>query len=103
MHAIAPFATSGFELRFRLFQLGFLLSSQYGKCFLMQSCSLAHQFCLKARHFRQFLSSQCFVERTAFAGLTQLLTLGSKLFAQGFVSFGEALTDLFDPGLLVLS
>ena len=103
MHAIAPFATSGFELRFRLFQLGFLLSSQYGKCFLMQSCSLAHQFCLKARHFRQFLSSQCFVERTAFARLTQLLPFGVKLFTQRFVGLGKAFADLLHLCFLVVS
>src|SRR6185503_19695276 len=33
---VAHLATTGFELRFRLFQLGFLLSSQDGKHFLMQ-------------------------------------------------------------------
>jgi hypothetical protein len=67
------------------------------------ACAFAHQLCLEARHFRQFLSSQCFVERTAFARLTQLLPLGSKLFAQGFVSFGKAFADLFDLRFLVLS
>ena len=41
---------------------------------------------LQARHFRQFLSSQRFVERTAFTRLTQLLPLGMKLFAQWFVA-----------------
>src|SRR6185369_15509586 len=100
---VALLAASCFELRSRLFQLGFLLRCQNGKCFLMELELFAHHFGLKARHFRQFLSSQCFVERTAFARLTQLLSLGSKLFAQGFVSFGEAFVDRLHLSFLVIS
>ena len=47
---------------------------------------LAHQFGLQARHFRQFLSGQRFVERTAFTRLAQLLPLGPKLFAQRLIA-----------------
>ena len=64
---------------------------------------LAHQFGFEGSHFRQFLSSQSFIERTAFVRLTQLLSLRMKLFAQGFVSFGIGFADLFDLGFLVLS
>ena len=67
----AHFTASGFELRTRLFQLGFLLSSQDGKHLLVQLVLFAHELRFKRRDFRQFLSSQCFVERTAFARLTQ--------------------------------
>src|SRR5258707_2424804 len=94
---------SGFELRFQLFKLGLLLSSKNGKCLLMKLELLAHQFGLEACHFRQFLSSQCFVERTAFPRLTQLLSLRMKLFAQGFITLGVAFADLFDFRLLVVS
>ena len=84
---LTPFATSSFELRLRLFQLGFLLSRQNGKHLLVKLVALAHQLRFETRHFRQFLSSQRFVERTAFACLTQLLPFSAKLFLQGFVSF----------------
>src|ERR1044072_2751224 len=93
--ALTPFATSGFELRLRLFQLGFLLSRQNGKHLLVKLVAFAHQLRLEARHFRQFLSSQCFVERTAFACLTQLVALGTELFAQGFVLRSKGFADLF--------
>src|SRR3982751_4385406 len=69
----------------------------------MKLVLLAHQLRLEARHFRQFLSSQRFVERTAFVRLTQLLALGTKLFAQGFVPLGKAFADLLHLSLLVLS
>src|SRR5215208_8412234 len=101
--ASAHFAASAVVLRFRLFQLGFLLSRQNGKHLLMKLRTLAHQLRLEARHFRQFLSRQCFVERTAFVRLTQLLSLGMKLFAQGLVCLGKVFADLFDLRFLVLS
>ncbi len=101
--ASAPFATSSFALRFRLFQLGFLLSRQNGKHLLMKLEPLAHQFGFEGSHFRQFLSSQSFIERTAFARLTQLLPFGLKLLAQRFVALGKALADLFHLSFLVVS
>src|SRR5215218_7602188 len=100
--ASAHFAASAFVLRFRLFQLGFLLSRQNGKHFLMKLEPLAHQLGLEARHFRQFLSSQRYVERTAFARLAQLLPLGTKLLVQRFVALGKAFADLFQLGFLVV-
>ena len=63
----------------------------------------AHQLGFKRCYFRQFLSSQRFVERTAFVRLTQLLTLSLKLFAQGFIPFGKAFADLLHLSLLVFS
>jgi len=46
------FAFASFELRFPLFKLGLLLSSQNGLHFLMKLEFLAHQLGLQARHFR---------------------------------------------------
>src|SRR5688572_5369028 len=69
----------------------------------MKLVPLAHQLGLKASHFRQFLSSQSFIERTAFARLTQLLPFGVKLFAQRLVGLGKALADLFHLCFLVVS
>ncbi len=46
------FAFASFELRFPLFKLGPLLSSQNGLHFLMKLEFLAHQLGLQARHFR---------------------------------------------------
>jgi hypothetical protein len=100
---MTPFAAPAFELRLRLFQLGFLLSRQNGKHFLVKLVALAHQLRLETRHFRQFLSSQCFVERTAFVCLTKLQALGSNQFVQGFVQLAKDLADLLHLGLLVLS
>ena len=62
----------------------------------------AHQLSLKRRDFRQFLSSQRFVERTAFVRLTQLLALSLKLLAQGFCLFGKAFADLLHLSLLLI-
>ena len=39
----------------------------------------------------------------AFTRVTQLLTLGAKLVAQGFVCLREVFADLFQFGFLVLS
>ena len=100
--ASAHFAATGFSLRLSLFQLGFLLRCQDGKHLLMKLEPLAHQFGLEGRHFRQLLSSQCFVERTAFARLAQLLPLGPKLIAQRLVGLRGALADLFQFGFLVV-
>src|SRR5688572_18279213 len=69
----------------------------------MKLVPLAHQLGLKASHFRQFLSSQSFIERTAFARLTQLLPFGVQLLAHGFVALGKALADLFHLSFLVVS
>src|ERR1700754_2143963 len=69
----------------------------------MQLKVLAHGFRLETRHFRQFLSSQRFVERTAFARLAQLLAFGPKLVMQRFVALRKALADLFHLRFLVLS
>src|SRR6185436_587452 len=49
---LAHSTASCFELRSRLFQLGFLLSSQNGKHLLMQLVSLSHQLCFERRDFR---------------------------------------------------
>src|SRR5438445_7816114 len=76
------FTPMAFELRFHLFKLGLLLSGQNGLHFLTKLESFTHQLRLQARHFRQFLSSQRFIERTAFARLAQLLPLRSKLLHQ---------------------
>ncbi len=64
---------------------------------------LAHQFGFEGSHFRQFLSSQSFIERTAFARLTQLLPFGMKLFAQRLVALSKAFVDLFHLSFLVVS
>ena len=62
----------------------------------------AHQLGLEARHLRQFLSSQRFVERTAFIRLAQLLTLCAQLFVQRFVRRGEALANLLQSCFLIV-
>ena len=64
---------------------------------------LAHQFGFEGSHFRQFLSSQSFIERTAFARLAQLLPFGMKLLAQRLVALSKAFVDLFHLSFLVVS
>jgi hypothetical protein len=94
---------SSFALRFRLFQLGFLLSRQNGKHLLMELEPLAHQLGFKGSHFRQFLSSQSFVERTAFARLTQLLPFRTKLVERRLVALSKAFADCLHLSFLVVS
>src|SRR2546423_9365240 len=62
----AASATMRLELRFQLIELRLLLSGQHRKHLLMERKSGPHHLRLQACHFRQFLSSQRFVERTAF-------------------------------------
>ena len=69
----------------------------------MELKSFVHQLGLQARHFRQFLSGQRFIERTAFTRLTQLLPLRPKLFKQRFVAFCKAFADLFHLRFLIVS
>src|SRR6266581_2807524 len=94
-------ATMGFELRFQLIELRLLLSGQDREHLLTKRKSRAHHLCLQACHLRQFLSSQRFIERTAFTRLAQLLPLRPKLFKQRFVAFHKALTDLFHLRFLI--
>ena len=61
---------------------------------LMKLESLAHQFGLQARRFRQLLSSQRFVERTAFTRLAQLLPLGSQLVEQRLCCWSAKLSRI---------
>src|SRR5882724_3331873 len=96
-------AAMSFELRFQLIELRLLLSCQNGQHLLTKGKSRAHRLCLQACHFRQFLSSQRFIERTAFTRLAQLLPLRPKLFKQWFVAFHRALTDLFHLRFLIIS
>src|SRR5215475_464754 len=78
--------STSFELGLRLVKLRLLLRRQNGKCFLMHADSFTHQLRFKTRHFRQFLSGQCFVERSALARLAQFLPFSPKLIAQRLVT-----------------
>ena len=74
-------AVIGFELRFQLIELGLLLRRQHGQHLLTELNSRAHQLGLEACHLGQFLSSQRFVERTAFTRLAL-----RSIFKQVFVA-----------------
>src|SRR5262245_56654517 len=100
---LAHFTSASFELRLSLIKLGLLLKGQNGKCLLMHSESFTHQFSFKTRHFRQFLSGQCFVERSALTCLAQLLAFCPKLIAKWLITLRIALAVLFHFCFLVIS
>ena len=91
-----------FGLRFQLIELGLLLRRQHRQHLLTELNSRSHQLGLEARHLGQFLSSQRFVERTAFIRLAQLLPLRLQLIEERFVAFHKALTALFDFSFLIV-
>ena len=95
-------AVTTFELRFHLIELCLLLSSQHRQHFLMELKSRAHHFGLEACHLGQFLSSQRFIERTAFVRLTQLLSLCAQLLHQRLVRCREALANLLQLRFLIV-
>ena len=96
-------AATFFELRFHLIELRFLLSRQHRQLLLPKLKSRTHQLGLEACCFRQFLSSQRFIERTAFVRLTQLLSLCAQLFEQRLVRGREALANLLQLRFLIVS
>src|SRR4030095_100927 len=79
-----------FHLSALLFDLRLLFGCQHSLHFLTHLELFTHELSLKTCGLSQLLSGQSFIERTALAGLTQLLTLGAEFLMQRLGALAEA-------------